>query len=108
MISKETAVKIASTYNELENAQKLINDMAEVLQRDEDKTYPNLYNAFGERKGLQLAVPSGENGHRLFDVSAELSVKVIQDHIANKQARLRELMAVATLELMAENKNDEK
>lgn len=101
MITKETAVRIANTYVELENSQKLIDDMGKVLEQDKDKQYPNLYNAFGERKGLQLGVPSGEIGHRLFDVSADLAVQVIQRHIEKKQARLRELMAIAFIELTA-------
>jgi hypothetical protein len=108
MITKETAMRIVWTYQELENSQKLIDDMAERLAKDADKTYPNLYNAFGERKGLKLGVPSGDNGHQLFDVNADLAVKIIEKHIEDKQDRLRELMALATIELKAKPTTDEK
>lgn len=101
MITKETAIKIFNAHNEIENAKKLITNMAEVLRVDAEKTNPTLYNAFGERRGLQLGVPSGENSHRLFNVSADLSVKIIEDHIKQQVIRLNELMAIAKIELNA-------
>lgn len=103
MITKETACKIWACHEEIEKSEKLIKDMAEVLQQDKEKTFPNLYNAFGERKGLQLGVPSGSNGHRIYDVNADLSVKIIEKHIEEKNKRLVELMAIAKIELRNEN-----
>ena len=85
---------------EIEKSQKLINDMAEVLSRDSEKQAPTLNNAFGEKKGLMLGVPSGNDSHRLFDVNADLSIKIIEKHIEEKQARLIELMAIAKIELL--------
>ena len=99
MITKETATKIAWTHQQIEDSNKLISDMAEVLKNDEEKTEPALYNAFGEKKGLQLGVPSGKGSHRIFDVNAALSVKIIEEHIKSKEKRLEELMAIATIEL---------
>jgi|688.fasta_scaffold1105147_1 hypothetical protein len=101
MITKETAVKIWSCHNEIENSEKLISDMAKILSDDKEKNTPSLHNAFGERVGLQLGIPSGSNSHRLFDVNIELSVKIIEKHIEEKRKRLEELMAIATIELRA-------
>lgn len=48
-----------------------------------------------------LGVPSGDNSHRLFDVNAALSIKIIENHIQEKKARLVELMAIAKIELLS-------
>lgn len=99
MITKETAVKIWSAHEEIEKSEKLISDMSESLKNDREKKTPTLSNAFGERVGLQLGVPSGDNGHRIFNVNPELSVLIIENHIKEKKKRLEELMAIAKIEL---------
>lgn len=101
MITKETAVKIAFCHEQIENCQKIINDMAEILKQDAEKTTPRLNNAFGEKVGLELGVPSGNSGHRIFGVNTELGIKIIQSHVEEKKKRLEELMAIATIELNA-------
>jgi hypothetical protein len=98
MITKETAVKIWNCYNEIENAEKIISDLAESTKKSPEEP-PSLTNAFGERTGLQLGVPSGSNSHRLFGVNLEMSIKIIQKHIDEKNQRLEELKAIALLEL---------
>lgn len=99
MITKETAVKIFHAHQEVEKSKKLIADMAEIVAKDKEKKIPYLHNAFGERSGLQLGVPSGDNAHRLFNVNLELSLKIIEKHIEEQQTRLTELMAIAAIEL---------
>lgn len=99
MITKETCVKIYNCHQEIENSKKLIEDMAQLLKDDEEKQNPTLYNAFGERKGLELGVPSGKGSHRIFNVSPLLAVKVIEDHISAQSKRLEELEAIAKIEL---------
>lgn len=101
MITKETAAKIYFCHEQIENCKKLISDMAETLKIDSEKETPQLSNAFGEKAGLQLGVPSGMGSHRLFGVNAELAVKIIEKHIEEKTIRLNELMAIAKIELMA-------
>ena len=102
MITKETAAKIYFCHEQIENCNKLINDMAEVLKKDIDKTTPQFHNAFGEKVGLQLGVPSGSDSYRIFGVNAELSIKIIEKHIEEKTTRLNELMAIAKIELHTE------
>ncbi len=98
MITKETAVKIWNCYNEIESAEKIMADLAESSKKSPDEP-PSLRNAFGERCGLQLGVPSGSDSHRLFGVNLEMSIKIIQQHIDEKNKRLEELKSIATLEL---------
>ena len=54
----------------------------------------------GRQQGMSmtLGVPSGDNGHRLCDVSYELAIPVIKAHIANKEAMISSL----TLQALAE------
>jgi|ERR1700760_1823036 len=99
MITKETCVKIYNCYEQIENGKKLMQDMAEVVKKDAEKKSPTLSNAFGERIGLQLGVPSGSDGHRLYGISTELGVKVIEEHVQKNEQRLKELMAIAKIEL---------
>jgi hypothetical protein len=99
MITKETCVKIWNCHNEIEKSKKLIEDMAKVLSNDESKKAPTLDNAFGERRGLQMGVPSGNDSHYLYNVNIDLGVKIIEAHIKQNEERLIELMAIAKIEL---------
>jgi hypothetical protein len=101
MISKQTCYHIWNCHNEIEKANELLKAMAEKLAKDEDKKAPELNDAFGTPRGLQLGVPSSNSGHTLYGVGIEMGVKVIEQHIKDKQARLVELMAIAKIELNA-------
>lgn len=74
-------------------------DMGSIVIKDQEKGAINLSDAFGDKRGLQLGVPSGSDGHRLFNVNIDLSVKIIEQHIKEQEARLIELMAIAKIEL---------
>lgn len=113
MITRETAERIWIAYREIETAEKLLKDMAEVREqefkweRDKKKHEPTLKDAFGRRQHLQLGIPSGDNGHRLFNVSPQLADSVIKAHIANKHVELVEAQEAARLELMASKMTQE-
>jgi hypothetical protein len=100
MITSETAQKIALAYREVETATKLLADVREAM----DKHNPtDLRDVFGRRQvGLQLGVPSGQNGYRLFDVPYSLAVPIIETHIAHHQARIAILSEQALLEMGAQ------
>lgn len=107
MITQETAARIWQAYREIETAEKLLTDMAAVREQEhmrqaEAKYAPTLRDAFGRRQQLQLGVPSGENGHRIFDVSPVLAESVIKAHIANKQKELVEAQESARMELLSD------
>lgn len=100
MITKETAARIWQAYREIEAAHKLLEDMAELREKDRvDKYAPTLRDAFGRLRHLQLGIPSGESGHRLFEVSPILAESVIRAHIGHKEAELAEANEQAKIEL---------
>ena len=100
MITQATAEAIWSCYREIAVAEKLLADMAEEAKRNHrDPHEPRLRDAFGRRRQLQLGVPSGENCHRLMDVSPMLAESIIRAHIAAKQAELVECNERARVEL---------
>lgn len=102
MVKKETASLIWHAYREIEAAEKLLDDMKKERARiAADPHAATLKDAFGRVRQLQLGIPSGENAHRLFDVSPVLAESVIHAHIANKKAELSEANERARIELEA-------
>jgi hypothetical protein len=102
MITQQTASDIWQAYREIAASEKLLADMEEVRNApftDREKHAPTLKDAFGQRRHLQLGIPSGENGHRLFQVSPLLAESVIRSHIAEKKAELVEANERARIEL---------
>ena len=97
MLSKETSIDIALAHREIETAEKLL---AEIVEAINDREMPEIRDAFGRRQGgLQLGVPSGNDGHRLFNVPWRLAKPVIEAHIANQKSVLSALNEKAKIEL---------
>jgi len=100
MVTKETAAMIWSAYREIESGEKLLADMEKERKSVQaDQHAPTLRDAFGRVRQLQLGIPSGENAHRLFDVSPVLAESVIRAHIENKRAELQQANERARIEL---------
>jgi hypothetical protein len=101
MISQETAAMIWNAYREIAAAEKLLADMEKEasFRRQDQKYLPVLKDAFGDRRNLQLGIPSGDNSHRLFDVRPSLADAVIRAHIEHKRAELAEANERARVEL---------
>ncbi len=105
MLSREIAAEVWRCYRELEAAEKLLVDIAEIENRNKERFHGNgrfekgLKDVFGREQELQLGVPSGENGHRLFGVSIELGKSVIRAHIANTNKTMAEVQERAKIEL---------
>lgn len=101
MISQETAAMIWNAYREIAAAEKLLADMEKELRfrQENAKNLPVLKDAFGDRRNLQLGIPSGDSGHRLFDVRPSLADAVIRAHIEHKRAELAEANERARIEL---------
>lgn len=99
MISYETSTAIAYAHREIEAAEKLLAEITDTINRRVGDP-PDIRDAFGRRQeGLQLGVPSGSNGHRLFNVPWALAKPVIEAHIANQKAMLGVLSEKARGEL---------
>ena len=101
MITQKTAELIWNAYREIQAGEKLLKDMEEArkVNTDIDRTEKTLKDAFGHRRHLQLGIPCGENGHRLFTVSPILGESVIRAHIAEKTKELAEANEIARLEV---------
>src|SRR5262245_1956681 len=100
MITQKTASDIWECYREILASEKLIEDIEG--QRDEysrDDFEPKLKDVFGRDRKLQLGVPSGENAHKIYGVSADLALTVIRAHVANKKAALVAANERARIEL---------
>lgn len=96
-ISADTATDIALAYREIQTAEKLL---ADIVHAHENREQPDIRDAFGRLQGgLQLGVPSGNQGHRLFDVPWNLARPIIEAHIASKRAILSALNEKARIEL---------
>lgn len=100
MITPETAYDIAVCYQQIDNAKELLAKVEEQLGRGVHDDREQMRDAFGRiRDGLQLGVPSGRNGHMLYNVSWDLARPVLQAQIATYQAQLDALMTKARAEL---------
>jgi hypothetical protein len=99
-MKQETAARIWQAYREIETATELLEELNKLKEEFEfDKNAPTLRDGFGRRKHFQMGIPSGENSHRLFDVSPPLAESVIRAHIKNKEAELAEAKEQARIEL---------
>ena len=104
MISVKTCEKIWICHREIISAEKLLADMERIEKEPGlDPHEKKLSDAFGRRRDLQLGVPSGENAHRLFNVSPHLAKSVIKAHKAKKEAELIDLNECARMELATED-----
>lgn len=100
MIAYDTALSIAQAYREVDVAEKLLAEITDTMNERRRGDPPDIRDAFGRRQeGLQLGVPSGQNGHRLFNVPWALARPVIEAHIASQKAIISALGEKARIEL---------
>lgn len=82
MLTQETAAKIWHCHREVAVSQKLLTDLAEVEEENKksgerERSYvAKLPDSFGRPRALTLGVPSGEDGHRIFNLHADIAVSV--------------------------------
>lgn len=99
MISQRTAMDIALSYREVETAEALLSKIVGALGLRQS---PDIRDAFGNlRDGLQLGVPSGDSGHRLYNVPWTLAKPIIEAHIAHHKAIIAALSEKARIEMKA-------
>jgi hypothetical protein len=102
VISVETATDIALAWREIAAAEKLLAEIEDTLTR---APAPDVRDVFGRlQNGLQLGVPSGNNGHRLFNVPWSMCRPVIQAHIEQQRQIIAVLNAKALIEAKGEAK----
>lgn len=99
MISCQVATDIAFAYREVETAEKLLADVKDAMDRFNPE---DIRDAFGRRRGgLQMGVPNGQNGQRLFDVPWPLALPIIEAHIAHHRTRIALLSQAAAEQIAA-------
>jgi hypothetical protein len=113
MISKETARQIFNCYQQIEAIDKTKAEMLEEIKRVREYEEKNLNsdpipkndNGFGKfGKGLQLGVPDfGDccSSMRIFDISPELGVAVMDEQMVKLKRDLKNLETIARLEMDA-------
>lgn len=107
MITKDTAREIYNCYQQIEEIDQIKIDMVEEIERarkkekEEIRPIPENDNSFGKYgKGMQLGVPDGfHSSMRIFSISPEIAVMVMDEQRINLEKRLRELETIAKLEM---------
>ena len=98
-ISAETSTAIAYAHREIETAQNLLEEITDAIR---NRAEPDIRDPFGRRQGgLQLGVPTGANGHRLFNVPWSVCKPVLEMHIAQQRAAIDVLSQTALAEMGA-------
>ena len=112
MISKSVCEQLWHCHREIEAGEKLLADVSELaeqnrLARTNNQDEKALKDVFGRDQMLQLGIPSGENSHRLFQVSYDMAAPIIRTHIANKKAQLAELNEIARIEAIDPSREEQ-
>lgn len=113
MITKETARRIYNCYTQIEAIDKLKKEMAEeierVREREKEREKKESYrpipeNDFGRfGKGLQMGVPDGySSSMRIFNISPELGIKVMDEHKKHLLDEMETLKAIANVEMTSD------
>ena len=109
MITKETAREIYNCYQQIEEIDKLKDDMLKEIERikkkkEEDKNpiptrNDNRFDRYG--KGMQLGIPysNGYSSMRIFSISPSIGLIIMDEQRSNLEKRLRELETIAKLEM---------
>ena len=112
MITKETARQIYNCHQQIEEIGKIKSDMCEEVEKAGERAAkdprPIAENetSFGKYgKGMQLGVPDGIcSSMRIFNISPEIAIQVMDEQVEVLKKRLQELKAIAKIELEADGK----
>lgn len=111
MITKETARQIYNCYTQIETIDQLKKDMADEVTKAREREAefkkkhpfeePIPEKGFGKfGKGMQLGVPDGiSSSMRIFNISPELAVKVMDEHRKMLEKKMETLEAIANVEM---------
>ena len=97
MITKEIASKIWHCYSEIENANKMLEEMKNSIGPDGELELKDGWNE--RRDSLQLHIPRGHGGFKIERVSGEVALIVIQEHIKKQYAELERLKVTCKIQL---------
>lgn len=97
MVTKDIARLIYNCYSEIENGNKMIEELKKRLN---DKGELELKDHWGNTAGLELRIPNERgSGWSIHSVPFHLALDVIKDHIANQEKELVRLREVCRVQL---------
>jgi hypothetical protein len=98
MITKDIAAKIWHCYTEIEQGEKMLQEMKDRLDQDGNL---DLTDTWGNRRdSLQLHIPGRSSGSfHIKHVSADVALTVIQKHIEQQRTELERLKGVCKIQL---------
>jgi hypothetical protein len=96
MITKDIARLIFNCYNEIEQANKMIEELKNKL---DDNGELKLKDNWGNEKGLELRIPREGGSWGIRQVPFSLALDVIQQHISNQEKELERLKHVCKVQL---------
>lgn len=96
MITKEIAMLIYNAYTEIEQGQKLIEQLRESLN---EKGELDIHDGWGNKRGLELHIPTSSSGAKIKRVPPDMALNIIQRHIEDNQKELIRLKEVCRIQL---------
>ena len=96
MVTKDIARLIYNCYSEIENSNKMIEELKKKLN---DKGELELKDNWGNAAGLELRIPNEGGSWSIHRVPFHLALDVIKEHIANQEKELVRLREVCRVQL---------
>jgi hypothetical protein len=97
MITKDVARLIYNCYSEIENGEKMIEELKKAIDENGDFV---LVNSWGEQKRfLELSIPS-KQGYSIKQVPIQLGIDAILAHIAANKRELKRLKTTCKTQLL--------
>jgi hypothetical protein len=97
MITKDIARLIYNCYSEIENGEKMIEELKKAIDQNGDFV---LFDSWGDRKRfLELHIPTSSNGHSIKQLPMQLGIDAILAHIEAKKQELVKLKLICKTQL---------
>ncbi len=96
MVTKDIAALIYNCYSEIENGNKMIEELKKNLN---DKGELELKDSWGHSAGLELRIPKESSSYSIHRVPFHLALDVIKEHISNQEKELERLKSVCLVQL---------
>ena len=90
MITKEVAAKIHNCYTEIENGEKMLEEMKKHINNDGE--FEIVDNWGNHKRTLELSIPKSTSGvYSIHRLPMSLAVDAIKVHISNQKEKLEKL-----------------
>lgn len=98
MITKDISRLIYNCYSEIENGEKMIEDLKKAIDENGDFV---LTDSWGESKRfLELHIPNKGGSYSIRQLPMQLGIDAILAHIEAKKAKLEELKLICKTQLL--------